>query len=449
MANKEVTSTCNAGPLHKSFDISKCPACDVLQPPPSVSFGPPAPDAHVPLDRFTDAARKVLVLADEEAKRLSHNAVESGHLLMGICSLPCVASTILNNLDVDLPKLRREAAISFLLGGSKAMVGRLPLTPGANEALRIAIEEAKKMGNSYVGTEHILLGLLSECSVSARMALTAVGLKLEQVREAALERYATRRSKDVAAGKADIAGFTPVTDALVRDHERLVQYIGLLPIGLATPTCRTDPMGYLIASHSELLKKPKTTHHHYFRRPGQSDTNVVSVEEVNALQARRREINNMDISKVTITENGEPVNVLQKYRDEWKFTGMGLLDFIEMGGYREGMTRLGTLKVPAAWGSLLTCHIPTMQFIGHPGSGVIPEDWLAHRDDCRKVATQVSEDTNFTLYLESGEDSYWARAELEVNGQILWNSGTLDAIPEMFKFMDSKGENYEIKVEFI
>ncbi|NOZ20771.1 MAG: ATP-dependent Clp protease ATP-binding subunit [Planctomycetes bacterium] len=138
-------------------------------------------------DRFTDRARKVMSYAKEEAQRFNHDYIGTEHVLLGLLKEGSgVAANVLRNLDVDINKIRFEVEKMVASGSDVAKKGNLPFTPRAKKVLELALEEAKGLGHNYIGTEHILLGLLRENEGVAARVLLNLGLKLEEVREEVL-----------------------------------------------------------------------------------------------------------------------------------------------------------------------------------------------------------------------------------------------------------------------
>ena len=113
-------------------------------------------------DKFTDRARKVLTLAQDEAQRFNHNYIGTEHLLLGLVREgEGVAARVLENMDVELPKVR--TAVEFIIGrGDRPVVGEVGLTPRTKRVIELAVDEARLMGHHYIGTEHLLLGLVRE-----------------------------------------------------------------------------------------------------------------------------------------------------------------------------------------------------------------------------------------------------------------------------------------------
>jgi len=138
-------------------------------------------------ERFTDRARKVMQLANQEAQRFNHEYVGTEHVLLGLVKEGSgVAANVLKNLDVDLRKIRVEVEKIVQSGPDMVTMGKLPQTPRAKKVIEYAIEEARNLNHNYVGTEHLLLGLLREQEGVAAQVLMNLNLKLEEVREEVL-----------------------------------------------------------------------------------------------------------------------------------------------------------------------------------------------------------------------------------------------------------------------
>jgi len=138
-------------------------------------------------ERFTDRARKVMALANQEAQRFNHEYIGTEHILLGLVKEGSgVGATVLKNLEVDIKKLRLEVEKQVKSGPDMVTMGKLPQTPRAKKVIEYAIEEARSLNHNYVGTEHILLGLLRETEGIAAQVLMNVGLKLEDIRQEVL-----------------------------------------------------------------------------------------------------------------------------------------------------------------------------------------------------------------------------------------------------------------------
>ncbi|MEI8213349.1 MAG: ATP-dependent Clp protease ATP-binding subunit [Planctomycetota bacterium] len=138
-------------------------------------------------ERFTDRARKVMQLANQEAQRFNHEYIGTEHILLGLVKEGSgVAANVLKNLEVDLRKIRLEVEKLVQSGPEMVTIGKLPQTPRAKKVIEYSMEEARNLNHNYVGTEHILLGLLREQEGVAAQVLMNLGMKLEDVREEVL-----------------------------------------------------------------------------------------------------------------------------------------------------------------------------------------------------------------------------------------------------------------------
>jgi len=133
-------------------------------------------------EKFSERARRVLTLAQEEAQRFNHNNIGPEHILLGIVGEPDgVAAKVLVNMGISLNKVR--SAVEFIIGhGEAASRGEVGLSPGAKRVIELAIDEARYIGHNYIGTEHLLLGLLREGEGIAARVLDSLGVTLEKVR---------------------------------------------------------------------------------------------------------------------------------------------------------------------------------------------------------------------------------------------------------------------------
>src|SRR5215470_149447 len=138
-------------------------------------------------DKFTNRARKALHLAQEEAQRLQHNYIGTEHLLLGLIREgEGVAAKVLNNLDVDLDRAR--SSVESILGRGKSVVtGEIGLTPRAKKVIALAVDEARHLHHHYIGTEHLLLGLLREGQGIGAGVLESLGVSLETARAQTLQ----------------------------------------------------------------------------------------------------------------------------------------------------------------------------------------------------------------------------------------------------------------------
>lgn len=137
-------------------------------------------------DKFTERARKALSLSQEEAQRLQHNYIGTEHLLLGLIREDeGVAARVLLNLGVRLDEARQN--IATIIGkGDQTVPGSIGLTPRAKKVIELAVDEARTMNHHYIGTEHILLGLVREGEGVAALMLESMGVQLARVREETL-----------------------------------------------------------------------------------------------------------------------------------------------------------------------------------------------------------------------------------------------------------------------
>ena len=164
-------------------------------------------------DKFTDRARKVLTLAQDEAQRFNHNYIGTEHLLLGLVREgEGVAARVLENMNVELAKVR--TAVEFIIGrGDRPVVGEVGLTPRAKRVIELAIDEARRLGHNYIGTEHLLLGLVREGEGIAAGVLESLGVNLDKVRHEVI-RVLSQSSSVGPAAETKRASKTPTVDQL-------------------------------------------------------------------------------------------------------------------------------------------------------------------------------------------------------------------------------------------
>src|SRR5512137_863187 len=161
-------------------------------------------------ERFTDRARKVMALANQEAQRFNHEYIGTEHILLGLVKEGSgVGANVLKNLDVDLRKVRLEVEKLVKSGPDMVTMGKLPQTPRAKKVIEYAIEEARSLNHNYVGTEHLLLGLLREHDGVAAQVLMNLGLKLEDVRLEVLNLLGAGMEQQEAGGAAEAPSGPP------------------------------------------------------------------------------------------------------------------------------------------------------------------------------------------------------------------------------------------------
>jgi ATP-dependent Clp protease ATP-binding subunit ClpC len=133
-------------------------------------------------DRFTDRARRVLTLAQDEAQRFDHSYISTEHLLLGLLrETDGTAALVLANLDVEPMKVKQ--AVEFIVGrGDRPVVGEIGLTPGGKRVIELAIVEARSLDHHHIGTEHLLLGLVRETEGIAAGVLESMGVTVDRAR---------------------------------------------------------------------------------------------------------------------------------------------------------------------------------------------------------------------------------------------------------------------------
>jgi ATP-dependent Clp protease ATP-binding subunit ClpC len=185
-------------------------------------------------ERFTDRARKVMQFAKQEAMRFNHEYIGTEHILLGLVKEGAgVAANVLKNLDIDLRKIRLEVEKIVQAGPDMVTMGKLPQTPKAKRAIEYSIEEAHKLNHNYVGTEHLLLGLLREREGVAAQVLINLGLSPKVVREEVLNllghNIGPERGEIELTGE-ETARKTPLLDHYGLDLTELAQQGNLQPV---------------------------------------------------------------------------------------------------------------------------------------------------------------------------------------------------------------------------
>src|SRR6516225_835184 len=170
-------------------------------------------------DKFTERARKVLQLAQEEAQRFNHNYIGTEHLLLGLVREgEGVAAKVLANLGVELNKVR--SAVEFIIGrGDRTVAGDIGLTPRAKKVIELSVDEARRLNHHYIGTEHLLLGLVREGEGIAAGVLESLGVNLEKVRSQTIYvlNQSAAYSQEGQAAPHGKSSKTPVIDQLGMD----------------------------------------------------------------------------------------------------------------------------------------------------------------------------------------------------------------------------------------
>ena len=163
-------------------------------------------------EKFSESARKVLSLAQEEAQQFNHNYIGTEHILLGLVrEQECVAAKVLVNLGVQLNKVR--SAVEFIIGrGERAASGEIGLTPRAKKVIELSVDEARRLNHQYIGTEHLLIGLLREGDGVAAGVLESLGVNLEKARAETTRLLSQSQSQAQSASRG--AARTPTLDQL-------------------------------------------------------------------------------------------------------------------------------------------------------------------------------------------------------------------------------------------
>ncbi len=182
-------------------------------------------------DKFTERVRKVIYLAREEAARLQHDYIGTEHLLLGVIREgEGIAATVLNNLGLDLDRIRQEVENMVSASGGTMTIGEIPFTPRAKRVLELAVEEARSLGHNYVGTEHLLLGLIREGEGVAAKVLLELGVDRKRVREETLKLLGGTPSTSSSAERGEERAETPALNQFGRDLTSLAREGKLDPV---------------------------------------------------------------------------------------------------------------------------------------------------------------------------------------------------------------------------
>ncbi len=189
-------------------------------------------------DRFTERARKVIILAKEEAKRFNHDYIGTEHILLGLIKEgESVAAAVLQNLGLSLDTIRLEVEKLVQFGPSTIVSGDIPFTPKAKKVIELAMDEARRLGHNYIGTEHLLLGLIKEGEGVASHVLMNVGLDLNKVRAEVIKLLGSSApgGGPGGGGSPSVGGTksktkTPALDSFGRDLSQLAREGKLDPV---------------------------------------------------------------------------------------------------------------------------------------------------------------------------------------------------------------------------
>lgn len=182
-------------------------------------------------NRFTERARKVIVYAKEEAKRFNHDYIGTEHLLLGLIREgEGVAAAVLQKLGLDLETIRLEVEKLVQPGPQTQVMGDIPFTPRSKKALELSAEEARALGHNYIGTEHLLLGLVKEGEGMAYRVLLNLGLDLGKLRNEVMELLGSGIPGYGQQQEAVKTGKTPAIDAYGRNLNKLARDGKLDPV---------------------------------------------------------------------------------------------------------------------------------------------------------------------------------------------------------------------------
>ncbi|MFH0763312.1 MAG: ATP-dependent Clp protease ATP-binding subunit [Candidatus Omnitrophota bacterium] len=182
-------------------------------------------------NRFTERARKVIILAKEEARRFNHDYIGTEHILLGLVREgEGVAATVLQKMGISLENIRLEIEKLVQPGPTTQIIGDIPFTPRAKKVLELAAEEARSLGHNYIGTEHLLLGLIREGEGIASQVLLNLGLDLNRVRNEVMEILGSVLPNLNQPGAQQSKSKTPALDAFGRDLTALAKEDKLDPV---------------------------------------------------------------------------------------------------------------------------------------------------------------------------------------------------------------------------
>ncbi len=314
-------------------------------------------------EKFSERARRVLSLAQEEAQRFNHNYIGTEHILLGLVrETEGVAARVLYNLGVELSKVR--SAVEFIIGrGEKAVPGEIGLTPRAKKVIELAVDEARRLNHSYIGTEHLLIGLLREGEGVAAGVLESLGVTLEKVRNETNRILSQSMSQSQSSSRGSTR--TPVLDQLGID------------LTAAARAGKLDPIigrGKEIERVVQILSRRTKNNPVLIGEPGVGKTaiveglgqRIVSGEVPDSLQGKRLVTLDMGALVAGTKYRGEFEERLKKVIEEIKTSGNCVLFIDEMhtmvgAGAAEGAVDAANILKPSlSRGELQTIGATTL-----------------------------------------------------------------------------------------
>jgi ATP-dependent Clp protease ATP-binding subunit ClpC len=179
-------------------------------------------------ERFTERARQVVVLAQEEARILKHNYIGTEHILLGLLrEEEGLAARVLESLDITVERVRAQV-VRIVGSGEEVTSGQIPFTPRAKKVLELALREALSLGHNYIGTEHLLLGLVREGESGAAQLLAGRGAGLDATRQEVVRQLASGAGERPAAAKPSKEGLIADIEALYEEIVRLSREVDRL-----------------------------------------------------------------------------------------------------------------------------------------------------------------------------------------------------------------------------
>ena len=308
-------------------------------------------------EKFSERARRVLSLAQEEAQNFNHNYIGTEHILLGLVrEQDCVAAKVLVNLGVQLNKVR--SAVEFIIGrGEKSSTGEIGLTPRAKKVIELAVDEARRLNHQYIGTEHLMIGLLREGDGVAAGVLESLGVNLEKARSETT-RLLSQSYAQAQSGARSTAR-TPTLDQLGVDLTQLAKAGKLDPV-----VGRQKEIDRVI----QILSRRTKNNPVLIGEPGVGKTSVVealaqriaSSDIPETLQGKRLVTLDMGALVAGTKYRGEFEERLKKVIDEIKSSGNCVLFIDEMhtivgAGAAEGAVDAANILKPSLARGELQC----------------------------------------------------------------------------------------------